>query len=81
MSFKPDSHWNFLSVNYGPEDDNLANAAAALLLHQLINHPDWIRKMCSFTFIINSCREMEKFWGPKSPFQLFHSVRAAGSSD
>jgi len=38
MSFKPDSHWKFLSVNYGPEDDNLANAAAALLVYQLINH-------------------------------------------
>lgn len=79
MSFKPDSHWNFLCVNYGPGDDNLANATAALLLHQLINDPGWTGRMCSFSLIINSCRE--RLWGLKSPFQLFHSVRAAGSSD
>jgi len=41
MPFKPDSHWNIPWVNYGPEDDNSTNAAAALLWHQLINHPGW----------------------------------------
>lgn len=61
MSLKPDSHWNFLCVNYGPEHDNLANAAAALLLHQLINQQAGLEGSCVSLLVINSCREVERF--------------------